>query len=125
MKSLISCRTTRCIAAFGSALAASFISMAACAADKHEHHHPAAKEVAAFHSSLAPLWHAPAGKARIDNACAQAATLVTLAKDIKSSSADALKVAVDLFKEQCQTKPAEAEAAFGKVHDAFHKVSEH
>lgn len=130
MQNVFFCRTTRCAAVLGSvlAVAASVISSPAFAGDKHEHHHHhhnEAKEVAAFHSSLAPLWHAPAGQARIDDACAQAAKLETLANDIKSSHADALKAAVAAFKEQCKTNPGEAEAAFGKLHDAFHKVAGH
>lgn len=112
---------------------ASLTSAPAFAADEHKHEHKHdhqhghadARDVAAFHNALAPLWHAPAGKARIDNACAKADTLDQLAKDIKSKQAGALQEVTSLFKDKCKNSPAEAEAVFGKMHDAFHRVSEH
>jgi hypothetical protein len=104
---------------------ASLTSVPAFAADEHQHEHADARDVAAFHNALAPLWHAPAGKARIDNACAKADTLDQLARDIKSRQAGALQEVTGMFKDKCKNNPAEAEAVFGKMHDAFHRVSEH
>ncbi len=81
----------------------------------------------AFHAVMAPLWHAPVGKTRIPNACAKAANMVKLANQIKNSNAASLKEATGIFKDKCQAKPsnpAEAEAAFIQIHDAYHKIIE-
>lgn len=107
--------------------AITLLSLPALASDQHEKHEHAnsAKDVAAYHAVLAPLWHAPANPARIENACKQAANLEKLALDIKSTNAAALQEVSTLFKEKCQSNPQEAGAVFGKLHDAFHHVSEH
>lgn len=95
------------------------------AADQHGHHHAEAKEVTALHATLAPLWHAPKGQARIDAACAKAGLMDQQAQAIKGDNAAALQEVTALFKEKCAAKAEETEAVFGKLHDAFHKVSEH
>lgn len=95
------------------------------AADQHGHHHNEAKEVTALHATLAPLWHAPKGQARIDAACAKADLMNQQAQAIKGNNAAALQEVTALFKEKCAAKAEETEAVFGKLHDAFHKVSEH
>jgi hypothetical protein len=74
---------------------------------------------------MSPLWHAPEGKERISNACAKAATLGKLAKDIKSTDSAELQKTVSQFKKTCKSKPDEAGAAFSTLHDAFHKLGEH
>jgi hypothetical protein len=91
----------------------------------HHHHHAEAKEVAALHATLAPLWHAPKGKERIEAACAKAALMEQQTQAITGENAAALQEVAALFKEKCAAKAEEAEAVFGKLHDAFHKVSEH
>ena len=110
---------------FACCSSAALMCLPACAADQHDHHHADAKEVAVLHSTLAPLWHAPAGKARIEAACAKAALMDQQAQAIKGNNAAALQEVTYLFKEKCAGNAEEAEAVFGKLHDAFHKVSEH
>lgn len=87
--------------------------------------HGEGKQAAAFHAVLAPLWHAPAGKERTSNACAKSAQLDLLAKAIPTENAAGLQEVTAMFKEKCASSPQDAEAVFGKLHDAFHKVSEH
>ena len=105
--------------------AALLFTLSAHAADHHDHHHADAQEVAALHATLAPLWHAPKGQARINAACAKADLMNQQAQAIKGNNAAALQEVTALFKEKCAAKAEETEAVFGKLHDAFHKVSEH
>lgn len=95
---------------------------------KHASKHESMKleaDVAAFHTALKPLWHAAKGPERISKACEKAGELVRLAQEIKSTDASSLQGASGQFQEQCKTAPDKAEAAFGKVHDAFHKLAMH
>jgi hypothetical protein len=107
-------------------LAVTLIILPAQASDQHEEHEQSnAKGVAAFHAALSPLWHAPVSPTRIDNACKQAAKLEKLANDINGANAADLQEVSRLFKEKCQNSPQEAATLFGKLHDAFHRVSDH
>lgn len=85
---------------------------------------PHKKEISAFHSALAPLWHASPGKARAASACGQMENLIRLAQDIKLERAKALQEALEVMQEKCKTNPDEADVVFGKVHDAFHHLGE-
>jgi hypothetical protein len=88
-----------------------------------EDHHPAlAKDVDAFHSVLAPLWHKPAGPTRLQQACAGAAALEACARQIKSTDAEELIESTTDFTKQCHARSDDIEAAFGHVHDAFHRL---
>lgn len=89
----------------------------------HMHHH-FAKDVDAFHSVLAPLWHARPGKERARNACAKADEMERLAKDIRSGDAAPLAVAVVDLKKRCQDKQGDVDAALYDVHEAFHRLAE-
>lgn len=87
-----------------------------------KHMHSFAKDVDAFHAALAPLWHAPAGKERAQNVCAQANKLESLATDIRSGDAKPLRASITTLKAQCQTNPADIDTAFSQVHEAFHHL---
>jgi hypothetical protein len=105
------------------ALATATLAVSASAEDKHEkHHHHFAKDVDALHSVLAPLWHAKPGKARSQKVCAQAGQLASLSKDIRSGDNSALLASITALKAQCQMKPADIDAVFSQVHDAFHRL---
>lgn len=93
-------------------------------ADEHKHMHRFAKDVDAFHAVLAPIWHAAPGKERLQNACAKANEMEGLANNIRSTDPAQLLGAVAALKTQCQGNPAGVEAAFGDLHDAFHRLIE-
>jgi hypothetical protein len=99
-------------------------SAAAQGQSEHEHPHNFSRDVDAFHSVLAPLWHAPAGKERSQRVCEQAPRLEGLAAEIRHAEAPALVKAVAALKSQCQTNPVEVDAALAHVHDAFHHLAE-
>lgn len=104
---------------------AALLAGGAIAADRqNEHHHDFAKDVNAFHAVLAPLWHAQPGPERSRNVCAQAAQLASLAAEVRSGDAKALVASVAALQQRCQAKPAEIDAAFFDVHEAFHHVAE-
>lgn len=87
-----------------------------------KHEHAFAADVHAFHEQLAPLWHAPAGKARIDNTCKAAPELARLAAAIQSRDATALSKAIAQLQQECSNEPMDIEQAFSAVHDAFHQL---
>lgn len=89
-----------------------------------QHAQPFTKEVDAFHSVLAPLWHTPAGAERSQEVCAQAATLEKLAKEIPGAKAQPLVASVSALMAQCQTKPSDIDAPLTRVHQAFHRLIE-
>lgn len=96
------------------------------AQDSHEKHaHDFAKDVDAFHAVLAPLWHAKAGKERSQKVCTQADKLEKLGRDIKGGDATPLVESLTALKVQCQENPTKIDAAFSKVHEAFHRLAEH
>ena len=112
---------TNLIVVIGAALLAG----SAIAADSRERHaHSFAKDVDAFHSVLAPLWHARVGKGRSQNVCAQSDKLERLAKAIHSANAKPLLTSIAALKTQCQTAPADIDAVFAQVHEAFHHLTE-
>lgn len=97
----------------------------AIAAEQHEgHHHHFPKDVDAFHSVLAPVWHAAPGKERTRNACAKAGQMENLAKDIRSADASSLLAGIATLKKQCQDKKGDVEGALSEVHEAFHRLIE-
>ena len=98
--------------------------LGAAAAQEHHHHHRFAADVDAFHSVLAPVWHAAAGKERSRNACAKASRLEALAKDIRSADASALRDSIATLKQKCKARPADVDGALHDVHEAFHRIIE-
>ncbi|HJW25929.1 MAG TPA: hypothetical protein VJ576_13625 [Rhodocyclaceae bacterium] len=96
----------------------------AVAEDRHPMHHHFPQDVDAFHSVLAPIWHARPGKERSRNACAKAAEMEGLAKDIRSADAAQLVASVATLKQKCQGGDAEVDAALFDVHEAFHRLIE-
>ncbi|MBK7900925.1 MAG: hypothetical protein KA603_00080 [Azonexus sp.] len=94
------------------------------AGDEHGHAHPHfSPDVDAFHSLLAPLWHARPGKTRSQNACSRAGDLAKSAADIRSANATALVAAIHRLQSTCKgSKPAAVDAAFFDVHEAFHHL---
>ncbi|RIX46217.1 MAG: hypothetical protein D3M94_10980 [Rhodocyclales bacterium GT-UBC] len=104
------------------AILAALSSGAALAQDHGHHHHGFAPDVDAFHAVLAPIWHAPAGKARADKACASTAEFARLAGAIKSADAKGLQSSIERLQATCRERPAEVDASFAKVHDAFHQL---
>lgn len=90
----------------------------------HHHHHEFGEDVAALHAALAPLWHAPEGKARLRNACAKAAKLEQLTRAVRDGDTQPLLTAIAAMKTQCKTKSGDVAGAFSQVHDAFHHLIE-
>lgn len=96
-------------------------------ADEHREphgHSPFPKDVEAFHSVLAPLWHARPGKERSRNACAKASEMESVAKDIRSGDAAPLVAAVVALEKDCRDREADIDAALFEVHEAFHRLAE-
>lgn len=101
-------------------------------------HHELTPELKGFHDVLQPLWHAPQGAQRIADTCASieklrmAADTVATATPPVAANADtwtagtrALVTAVAGLEKECTEKdPGRFEAAFAKVHDAFHALME-
>lgn len=95
----------------------------ASAAEKHMHNF--AKDVDALHEVLGPLWHAPKGRERAQNVCAQAGKLESLSREIHSGDTKVLLASIADLKAQCKTNPSDIDATFSQVHDAFHHLAEH
>lgn len=108
----------------GPLAAAAFVANAIAQSDHERHPHGFARDVDALHAVLAPLWHARAGKERSENVCAQAPGLEGLARDIRSGDATVLVTSIVALKAQCQASPTDIDAAFARVHDAFHHLAE-
>ena len=95
----------------------------AAVADEHGHAHPHfAPDVDAFHSLLAPVWHARPGKARLRDACAKAGEMARSAGEIRSADATELLAAIGRLQATCKGKPVGIDAAFFDVHEAFHHL---
>lgn len=90
----------------------------------HHHHHRFAADVDAFHSVLAPVWHAAPGKERLRDACAKASRMEALAKDIRSTDASELRGSIAVLKGKCKGGSADVDGAFHEVHEAFHRLIE-
>jgi len=114
---------TKPIARLLGAVAATTALGAAFAQD-HRHQHHFAPDVDAFHSVLAPVWHARPGAERSQDACAKAGRMEALAKEIRSADAAALRDAVAALKTTCKAGPAEVDGALHDVHEAFHRLIE-
>jgi type IV secretory pathway TrbL component len=111
---------------WGVVIAATLLAGSAGAEGQHEGHaHHLAKEVDAFHAALAPLWHAPAGRERSRQVCAQAPKLASLAQAIRSGDSKPLLASLVALKAQCQANPADIDGVFSDVHEAFHRLAEH
>lgn len=94
-------------------------------AQEHRHHDDLAPDVDAFHSVLAPIWHARPGKGRTQDACAKAGRMGALAKDIRSTDASALQASIATLKTTCTSnKLAGVDGALHDVHEAFHRLIE-
>ena len=99
------------------------VGIGAAVADEHGHMHPHfAPDVDAFHSLLAPIWHARPGKARTRDACAKAGEMAKSAGEIRSADASALVASLGRLQTACKGKPAGIDAAFHDVHEAFHQL---
>lgn len=95
------------------------------AQDHHErHNHRFANDVDAFHSALAPLWHAPAGKERSQEVCANTVLLESRAREIRSADSKPLLASLATLRTQCRDDPSDIDRAFSRVHDAFHRLVE-
>jgi hypothetical protein len=88
------------------------------------HAHGFAQDVDAFHSALAPLWHARTGTERSRQVCEQAPRLESLAKEIRSADAQPLLASLAALRTRCGTRPSEIDAVFSQVHEAFHRLAE-
>lgn len=106
------------------AVAALWAGSAAAQGFRDPHPREFAKDVDAFHSILAPVWHMPLGKERSRQACAQSDKLQAAAGAIRSADGTQLIGAVSAFKTQCQGNPAQVDEAFAQVHEAFHHLIE-
>lgn len=87
-----------------------------------DHRHAFAADIKAFHDQLAPLWHAPAGATRLDNACKAVPALVKLAADVRSQDATGLNKSLSQLQQDCKANSAQIEQAFSAVHDAIHHL---
>lgn len=94
-------------------------------AQGHHHHHQFAADIDAFHAVLAPVWHAKPGAARSQDACAKAGRMASLAADIRSTDAAALRTSIAALQETCAGKPAEVDGALYEVHEEFHRLIDH
>lgn len=97
-------------------------------------HQKLTPELDAFHATLSPRWHAEAGPQRMKDACAAVPELQTQAGAIKAAAAPAgvdgtawtttagnLEASLAGLSTACGTgDQAQFDAAFTKVHDAFH-----
>ena len=103
---------------------------------EEEHHGVGIAEVDAFHDTLAPIWHAPAGDARRKQACdavptmkEQAVAAVGRARTDHAGwegNANALVAAVGKLGDACEGKTFATpfDDAFSQVHDAYHALME-
>ena len=102
----------------------------------HEHKFEGA--VAEYHDLLAPLWHAEAGEARIDDTCAAVDDLIAKAQavggeatpeaasseDNWKAKAEGLVATSEALKATCEGERAEFDASFEALHEAFHALIE-
>ncbi|MFO0631695.1 MAG: hypothetical protein U0168_02460 [Nannocystaceae bacterium] len=105
---------------------------------KHEHEHEFTGGVKSFHDTMAPLWHAAKDDARVTNTCAAAADLLAKAGAIETepmptAATDAaawktrggeLTAAAQGLQTSCNGDRKDFEAAFTKLHEAFHALIE-
>lgn len=92
-------------------------------ADEHGHmHHKFSKDVDAFHSILAPVWHARPGPERTQDACAKASEMARLANEIRSTDASQLVASISVLKSKCGNNKGEVDVALYDVHEAFHHL---
>lgn len=103
---------------------------------KHQHDHDFEGAVVSFHDTMAPLWHAAAGEARLADTCAAADALIEHAQAVKSEPAPAevtdgdawtaasadLVAGAQFLKITCADTPADFDAAFTALHEAFHAL---
>jgi len=104
----------------------------------HEDHSELPPAAAAFHDRLSPLWHADAGAKRTDDTCAATDDLLAEAGPMHdgspvaedklqaySEAVGALKTAIVELGDACKEEGRpNFDAAFTKVHEAFHAVIE-
>lgn len=104
------------------AISSALLITSALADNAGHKHHDFPKDVDAFHAVLAPIWHARPGKERLQNACAKATEMETLAGDIQSADAKPLVASITTLKSKCKGKLTNVDAAFFDVHEAFHHL---
>ncbi len=109
---------------------------AADAPGTHEHDHDFSGAVVAFHDTMAPLWHAEAGDTRTTDTCAAMDDLIVKAEAIEGEPAPDtvtddeawqaasrdLTAAARVLAVTCNDTPAEFDATFAGLHEAFHAL---
>ncbi|MEM6993815.1 MAG: hypothetical protein AAF721_25095 [Myxococcota bacterium] len=110
----------------------------AAAAHEHEgkHEHDFSGSVVAFHDTMAPLWHADAGDARVADTCAAMDDLIGKAQTIRSDAApdnvadpeawtaaasELVRVA-EALQTTCADSPPDFDKSFEALHEAFHAL---
>lgn len=89
----------------------------------HEEHEQMSPELGKFHDVLAPHWHAEAGAKRQADTCAAIGEFRAAAGPV---GAKRLSEAVEALDAACKAGDAgRFDAAFARVHEAFHAQLEH
>lgn len=109
----------RFAATFLALSAALWVTGSVAESDGH-HHRTFPKDIDAFHALLAPIWHAPPGNERSQNACVKVAEMEKSAMDIRTAKAKPLIDAITNLKSKCASKPSDVDPALFDVHEAFH-----
>jgi len=108
---------------------------------QHEEHakHVMTPEMTAFHDVLAPLWHAEAGPARVDDTCEASGNMLDLGAGIQDGmlpegvaeaewqpAVQTLMISITHLQDACPQVPGGVtfEDAFTGVHDSFHGLLE-
>jgi len=104
---------------------ATVLAMAGAGADEVGHRHRRfAKDIDAFHAVLASVWHARPGAERSRNACAKAAEMAGLAREIRSADAGALNSALAALQAGCAAPSSDIDGLLFDLHEAFHRLIE-
>lgn len=97
--------------------------------DEGARHHPGMRgSAAAFHDLMRPLWHSPAGAARVDAVCGKSSEIVQRIADIVAERADnPVPATMAATAKNLQTACAEArveavEPALDTLHQQFHEL---
>lgn len=91
-------------------------------AEPAHHHHRMARDADAFHSVLAPIWHAGPGPERLKEACAKADEMGRKASEIRSTDASRLSASIAALQASCQGRPGDVDGALYDVHEQFHHL---
>ncbi len=88
-----------------------------------EHKHDFNQDVDAFHTVLAPLWHAKADAKRQQDTCAALPSMQTMADKMHYPSAAKLSASIVALQKQCGGELSAFNGGFSQLHDAFHLVA--